>query len=300
VAFHGAVRQSGNKLKNAVIVLMTLIGEFMCADPPATWAQTLPEEEVEQKGLAAPAPSGNWDITLGLGVASVPNYMGANDYRAQAVPLASITYRNTFFLGPSGLGLNAINWNGFRAGPVLGFQGGRSQDDDPHLNGLGDIQPSLTAGIFASYRMGPFEVAGTVRQAVIHTNNGLVGRLQLDYRMPIIADKLALDIGPEIDLGDSQYEQTWFGVSTGQSARSGLPAFASGGGITDAGAHLILNYRYSEHILLRAFGDVRQFVGDPSNSPIVQSKTQAFIGIGIAYHWGAAGEPGAVPTGGAG
>ncbi|HUZ33498.1 MAG TPA: MipA/OmpV family protein [Xanthobacteraceae bacterium] len=298
MAFNGALRRSGTKLKSTVIAVMTLVGALLSAYPLAAWAQALPEEELEQKGLAPQAPPGNWDITLGAGIAAVPTYPGAKDYHARLVPLASITYRNTFFLGPSGLGMNAINWNGFRAGPVLGYLGGRNQSDDPHLNGLGDIQPSLTAGMFASYRMGPFEVGGTVRQAVVHTNNGLVGRVQLDYRRPIIANKLEFDVGPEIDLGDSQYERTWFGVSPGQSARSGLPAFTPGGGVTDAGAHLMFNYRYSEHILFRAFGDVREFVGDASNSPIVQSKTQAIIGIGIAYHWGA-GDANALRTGGA-
>jgi outer membrane scaffolding protein for murein synthesis (MipA/OmpV family) len=276
---------------------MALAGGLLGAYRPAAWSQTLPEQELEQKGLAPQAQSGNWDITLGAGIAGVPKYPGAKDYHAQPLPLVSVTYRNTFFFGPSGLGMNAINWNGFRAGPVLGFQGGRNQSDDPHLKGLGDIQPSLTAGMFASYRMGPFEVGGTVRQAVVHTNNGLVGRVQLDYLRPIIANKLALDVGPEIDLGDSQYERSWFGISSTQSARSGLPAFAPGGGVTDVGGHLIFNYRYSEHILFRAFGDVREFVGDARNSPIVQSKTQTIIGIGIAYRWGA-GDVSALPTGG--
>ena len=55
--------------------------------------------------------------------------------------------------------------------------------------------------------------------------------------------------------------------------------------VTDAGAHVILNYRLSDHILLRATGDLRQFEGDASHSPIIETKTQAFIGLGIGYHF---------------
>jgi outer membrane scaffolding protein for murein synthesis (MipA/OmpV family) len=138
------------------------------------------------------------------------------------------------------------------------------------------------AGAFIAYRLEAFELGGTFRQAIIHSNEGLVGRVQLDYHASFFTNKLEIEVGPEVDLGDGRYERTWFGVSNSQSA---LPAFDPGGGVTDAGAHVILNYRISDRILLRATGDVRQFEGDASHSPIIETKTQAFIGIGIGYHF---------------
>lgn len=240
--------------------------------------------EIEQQGLTPPN-SQPWNVTLGIGLAAEPDYPGARRYRPSPLPMVSITYRNFLFLGPGGIGINAINWHGLRAGPILGFGFGRKQSDDPHLNGLGDIQPSVNAGAFAAYRFGPFELNGTVRQAVTHTRYGLTGSASFNYMRPLIAKKLALALGPEIDLANSDYAQTWFGVSSAQSAKSGLPAYTASGGVKDVGFHAILTYRYSEHILFRAFGDVRQFTGSVAASPIVQSKTQAVIGFGVAYHF---------------
>jgi outer membrane scaffolding protein for murein synthesis (MipA/OmpV family) len=188
-------------------------------------------------------------------------------------------------LGPAGLGLGIINSDGFRAGPVIGYEGGRSSSSDPHLTGLGNLEPSIMAGAFVAYRWGAFDLGGTFRQAVTHSNNGLVGRVQLDYNTSFFANRLDLEVGPEVDLGDGRFERTWFGVSDSQSGRSALPAFSLGGGVTDAGAHVIFNYRVSDHFLLRATGDIRQFEGSASHSPIVETKTQGFIGIGVGYHF---------------
>lgn len=252
--------------------------------PAVVRAQTLQEQVLEQRGLAGPAAPSQWSATLGAGVAGAPDYEGAGSYHARAVPLVSINYGDMFFFGPIGLGMNAINWNGFRAGPVLGYEGGRDQGDDPHLSGLGDISSSLTAGAFAVYRFGPFEISGLVRQAITHSRNGLTGLVQLDYRQAIIPG-LDLIVGPDLEIANGTHDRTWFGVSSTQSAQSGLSVYTAGGGVKDVGLHASLTYRYSEHIYLRAFGAVREFTGGVADSPIVQNKTALVIGMGAAYHF---------------
>jgi outer membrane scaffolding protein for murein synthesis (MipA/OmpV family) len=156
----GDVRHPKTKLIGMACLPIFVVGAWSLT-PAAVRAQELQEGVLEQQGLAEQPPTGDWNITLGAGFAVRPTYPGASAYHARPIPLVSITYRNLFFLGPGGLGVNAVNWSGFHAGPVLGFEGGRNQGDDPHLNGLGDIQPSVTAGLFAAYRFGPFEVLGT-------------------------------------------------------------------------------------------------------------------------------------------
>jgi len=247
----------------------------------AAWSQALPEQELEQ---TTPAPTPNWNVTLGIGPSERPVYVGAKRYHVDPFFFGSVSYRN-LSLGPAGLGTNLINTDGFRIGPVVGYEDGRDSDGDPHLHGLHNIQPSIMAGAFVAYRLGSFELNGTFRQAVIHTNNGLIGRVQLDYLDSFFGKRLAVRVGPEVDLGDGRYEKTWFGINGHQSLASGLPAYFPQGGVVDAGFHAILNYKYSDSIVLRAIGDIRQFDGDVSHSPIVETKTQGFIGIGIGYHF---------------
>ena len=253
--------------------------------PTAVQAQTLSEEEVEQQGLASQPGAGEWSITLGPGLAVRPVYPGASDDKVRFVPMFLIRYGQTFFLGTGGLGMNLIRWHGWRAGPVLGYEGGRKAADDPELYGLGDISPSLTAGGFVSYDYGPWQVYGTARQAITHTGNGLTALVRLDYRARLIPGVLNLFVGPEVSLADGAANRIWFGVSSDQSLQSGLPMFSPGGGFRDVGLHAALTYRLSDHILLHAFGQVKQLTGNVANSPIVEDKAQSLVGLGLAYHF---------------
>src|SRR5438445_266011 len=121
-----------------VVLIMACMS---CVTSMSVRAQSLPELEIEQEGLAG-KPKDHWSAALGAGVASVPRYQGADTSRARVVPLALIRY-DDIFLGPFGLGWAAIHWGGLRAGPVLGYEGGRRESADPHLYGLGNTSASI-------------------------------------------------------------------------------------------------------------------------------------------------------------
>jgi Outer membrane protein V len=239
--------------------------------------------------VSAPKPTASaqdWNVTLGGGVGMAPIYPGASRYEAKPLPLVSISYRNTIFLTSDGLRVDLINANGFRFGPLLGYFEGRNESDDPHLRGLGNIQPSATAGVFGAYRYGPFEMSVNIRQAITHSDNGLLGTVRFDYRTPLFAGGRAQVVfGPNFDFADASYEKTWFGVSSSQAANSGLTSYNPKAGLRDVGLHADISYRYSEHILVHGLASVQRLTSDAGDSPVVQDRTQALVGMGIAYHF---------------
>lgn len=261
-----------------------LVLALIWAHHPAR-AQTLQEQVLEQKGLAAQPAPGEWSVTLGGGIGAGPRFPGASTDRGRFVPLIEILYGKRLFLGINGLGLNAINTAHFRAGPVLGYEVGRREDVDAHLAGLGDIHPSLTAGVFADYHLGRFDAGGTVRQSVTHSGNGLTGLVHLDYRIPLRRERTLLSLGPDFEFANARYNQTWFGVTATQSFDSGLPVFNPNGGVKDVGIHGTATHFFSQHLLLRALVAFKDIVGDAANSPIVQDRTQVVFGVGVAYHF---------------
>jgi MipA family protein len=266
---------------------LAVLTALCCLDRQSAHAQNLEQQVLEQGGLGHEAATGRWSVVIGTGPAVVPHYPGARDDRISVVPLISASHsgETPFFFGPFGLGFSPINVGGFHAGPIIGLMPNRRQSDDPHLNGLGDISTSATAGVFALYRVGPVAITTAVEQAITHTGNGLMGLGQIDYHMAIVPGKLELHFGPELEFGNAVHQRTWFGVTPLQSASSGLPVFTPGGGIINAGMHAGLNYRYSQHVLLRAFADVKRLTGDTADSPIVERSTQEVTGVGIAYRF---------------
>lgn len=253
-----------------------------CVAWPAA-AQDQSQVQLEQAGGGR---AEGWSVMLGGGGVLRPKYDGADSYGLRAFPAISVSYdKGLFFAGPAGIGMTALNWHGFRAGPVLGFQYGRKEDDDIHLKGLGDIQPSLTAGMFASYSMGAFSLRGTVRQALTHQANGLYGDVSLNWAHPLIQGRLFFGASVQTSFASGSYARTYFGVSPEQSLQSGLAAYTPGGGIKDVGFNASLDYRLSRHWGLRGFAGVRQLLGDDGNSPVVLNKTQGLVGLGVGYRF---------------
>lgn len=245
--------------------------------------QSLEDQALEQQGLT-PA-QGGWTGAVGLGLAEVPKYPGASTDRIRPEPFVAIDYGDRLFIGPLGIGVAAMRWNGFRAGPVLGFERGRNQSDDPRLAGLGDISSSITGGVFARYSKGPLEISATARQAISHSTNGLSGLLQVNLRQRFADARTYVAAGPDLEFGNGDFERTWFGISPAQSTASGLPVYAPHAGINSIGLHADLTHRVSQHLLLRFFARVSDIAGDAAQSPVVERRTQFAVGAGIAYHF---------------
>jgi len=267
---------------SCVHAILLLIA-FLLA-PTLGWAQqTLEDQALEQQGLTR--AGAGWTGAVGAGLEVSPRYPGANTDRTHPVPLVSVDYGGRLFLGPLGIGIAAVRWNGFRAGPVLGFERGRYASDDPRLAGLGDISSSITAGAFAGYSSGRLAISATARQAISHSADGLSALLQVDWRCALPGARTFVTAGPDLELGDGNYERTWFGVSPQQSTTSGLPVYAPRGGSNRLGLHAAVTHRASRHILLRLFARLSDITGDAARSPIVERRTQISVGAGIAYHF---------------
>lgn len=252
--------------------------------PTLGWAQqSLADQALQQQGLTP--GSGGWGATVGAGLAAVPRYPGASRERARLVPLLSINYGDRLFVGPFGIGVTALRWHGFRAGPVLGFEHGRSASDDPRLAGLGDISTSITGGLFARYVRGPFEIAATARQAVSHSTNGLSGLLQVNARHVFAGARTLVAVGPDLEFGNGDFQRTWFGISPAQSAASGLPVYVPHAGINRVGLHADVTYRASTHIVWRIFARISDLTADAAQSPVIERRTQVLVGAGLAYHF---------------
>ena len=246
-------------------------------------------EEIIDQQLETASPSdqpsnGRWNITLGLDAGYSPRFEGAEHYHFMPIPYGSISYAGLGSLGPQGMTANIVKAGGLRAGLLVGYSGGRDQNDDPHLRGLGNISGSLQMGGFAAYEWNSFELKAQARQAVTHAGNGLTGSLGLAYTLRPASGWL-VKLGPQLAFADDDHMKKFFGVTAGQSGTSGLQAYTPNGGLQDVAIGLNATYQLTNHWLLFGIARVSEIIGDAADSPIVQSKDQAFGGIGIAYHF---------------
>jgi outer membrane scaffolding protein for murein synthesis (MipA/OmpV family) len=167
----------------------------------------------------------------------------------------------------------------------LKYEDGRQQTDDTLLRNLPNIPPSIDAGAFATYRLGSVEFLAVAQQAVLHRRNGLTGRVRMTYgeRFSLFGKSALLETGPEIEFANREYENTWFGITSFESSRSGLREFSPGAGLLDVGLRSSLTIQESKHILVRGVVNFKELTGNAGDSPLTTSKSQWLAGAGVGY-----------------
>ena len=82
--------------------------------------------------------------------------------------------------------------------------------------------------------------------------------------------------------------ESYFGVSSAQSEKSGLSPFDAGGGFKNVGITLGLDYVFTDSIGIGGRAQYKRLVGDAADSPIVDDKGSAdqfFSGLFLTYRF---------------
>ncbi len=236
----------------------------------------------------------DWDVSLGAGAIYKPKYQGADSYELNPLPSFDITWRDRVFVsarrGIGGTILSQEEGKGAGGGPVDGYSVGvalrpsesRDEDDDDRLDGLGDVDLSAEAGLFATLESGMFEFGAEIYQDVGDGHEGLHGSLSVEYKRPI-SERFMLGAEATIDFADEDYMESFFGVSSSQSGRSGLTTYDAGSRIYNLGVEISARYQISGGWSLYSFAGYGLLVGDAADSPIVEDEGAAEAGAFIVY-----------------
>lgn len=228
-----------------------------------------------------------WSVVIGGGGGYAPDYEGSDDYEFQPFPFASIVYDNFVFIEGTSVGLNLLNYDGLAAGPLARYGGGRDEDDNNALDGLGDVDGSIELGGFLKYELGIWSAALTVTQDVGGGHEGMVAEMATGVAVPL-SETLSSSVEASASWADSTYMDSFFGVSRTQSAKSGHSRYAADSGFKDVGITLGLNYMISEAVGVSGLVQYTRLVGDAADSPIVEDKGSAdqfFTGMFLTYRF---------------
>lgn len=253
----------------------------------------------------------DWTVELGAFGLFSPKFFGAKDSKFSAIPYVSIKYRDIAFASlDKGIGVNFFSASGFTAGAFVGFRPGREvKDSRRYLTGLGDVDPSLTAGGFVKYDYGrSFSTQITLSKGIASIGdskskiNGLgilekaKGNLgtridwSADARMQLFDNRLHVSIGPRVSFFDKEYAESAYGITINQALASGYRPFKAKAGVAEVGVGGSARYRITDNISATAFGSYTRIVGDAAKSPLVTgpggSKDQFKAGLGLSYQFG--------------
>jgi outer membrane protein len=215
-----------------------------------------------------------WSIIIGGGGAYMPDYEGSDDYEFQPVPFASVVYDDFVFLSGPSVGVYLLNYEGFKAGPIARYSFGRDEDDNHALEGLGEVDDSIEVGGFLKYEIGIWSAGLTVTQDVAGGHEGLLAEATTGIAVPL-TENIRSSLEASASWADSNYMETYFGISPAQSARSGYDVYEADRGFKDVGVTLGLDYMFTERIGIGGRAQYKRLLGDAADSPIVDNEGSA-------------------------
>lgn len=243
---------------------------------------------------------------VGVAVGMVPDYEGSNDYAATALPLVDIRQPGFLFLKGASVnpddGWASAGWNVLNlayavgsseklrlsVGPLIRYSGGRDEDDNDALAGLGDIDGSVGFGGFLEVSAGPWSMDATVvSQDAGESGDGVLVAFGARYTARV-SNGFTVSAGISSSWGDGDYMQGFYGVTSGQSASSGLARFDADAGFKDVGVRFDASYALAENWLINGQVGYRRLLSDAADSPLVDdrgSADQFRALIGVAYRF---------------
>ena len=213
-----------------------------------------------------------WRIALGAGIAADPNFQGSDKYRVHPTLVLFAGY-GRFFIGFGGVGVNLVRQPGLRVGVIISPAAGRDESVDARLAGLGNVDRTVNAGVFAVSATRGFLTRALVYTDVGGEHHGSTARLDFLARFRT-GERIGFFAGPGLTWGSRQYNQTFFGVTGEQSVRSGFPAFEANAGINNLRLTAGTNYRFAQN--WRLFGGLTaaRLTGDAAASPITETHAE--------------------------
>ena len=284
------------RLKNATTAGAVAFA-LVSAAPAAAQDEPLPETTVFD---------GDY-LSIGVGAAYSPSYLGSDDYVISPLPIVQASYQG-IDIAPRGAGL-AVDFIGdpeegsasFNLGLVARLRSDRaSRIKDDVVESLGELDRAVeigpTAGVSFAQVLNPFDsltFSVDVAWDVAGAHGGMVVTPAVSYFTPL-SRALAASFSINAEYGDADFMDYYFRVTPAQSVATVgvLPAFEpEGGGFTSAGVTLLLAYDLNGDITdggwsLVGIGGYSRVLGDAKNSPFTSVRgtaDQAFGALGVGY-----------------
>lgn len=231
----------------------------------------------------------DWQVRFGAAASFQPRYEGSDRYHVMGGPSIDVRYKDLFFLSSGeGAGVNFAQGQNWRASLAAVYDlGRRAHDDAQELSGLGNINAAPGVKLSGEYVISqdfPLVLRADIRR-YFGGSNGWIGDLGAYMPMPGSTKKFFWFAGPNMQIADSTYMNSWYGVNHTQSVNSGYQQYHASAGVKAVGFGLSAVWLFDKHWFATADGAFEQLVGSAGNSPVTHRKANGVADISINYRF---------------
>jgi outer membrane scaffolding protein for murein synthesis (MipA/OmpV family) len=245
-------------------------------------------------GFAAERPL--WELGAGIGVLSLPDYRGSDQFSLYAIPFPYLVYRGEFLKADrNGIRGTLFGSDRIELNLSLGASLPVNSDDNPARQGMPDLRPTVELGPSLDLNLWrtpdrrtrldlrlPVRTAVTVKGGMNEVGWVFSPRLNLDITdvAGLAGWNLGLLAGP---MYGSERNHAYFYSVAPQYATVGRPAFDAKGGYAGSQFLMSLSKRYPKY-WLGAFVRQDTLKGAVfADSPLVKSENYFAAGVGVAW-----------------
>ncbi len=229
------------------------------------------------------------EVSLGLGVGTAPEYLGARDVRVQPVLMVFIKQGPFYLDSTRGLGYRYETESGLFFGQAFNWDPGRTDRDSNYrpgsdrLRGMGAVKGALVTTAEVGYSFAPWlavraegEFALTERDRGNRYSLGLEGGLWSEGKNEVWYSVNA-------HFSDGRFAQSYFGVTPSQSSTTGFSRYTPDRGFYAYSASVNWEHRFTKHWSALISVNAVDLAGDAGKSPIVQERFNTFALGAINY-----------------
>lgn len=226
------------------------------------------------------------NLSIGLGPVYEPDYFGSNDYEFDVDPQVYVKFRNFVFLDDDGADFGIVGFSRFRLGPSIRIRGRRDEDDNPALEGLGDVGTTFELGGFvATTFLDRFAFKAKARKGIDTGHRGLI----IDGYLTALlfrAGPVSVATTGQASWIDNRFADTYFSITPEQSANTNgrLAAYDVDSGFRDVGGSLNAYINIRDRWSLNPYATYQYVFRDYARSPIINdfgSRHQFTVGFHI-------------------
>lgn len=267
------------------ITMTALACVAMLAFARQAWADDTNTQATSEATASTTPDESPWKISIGPGAYFAPQYPGSRHMKVYPFPALDISYRDRFFSqGPDVLGINVLTSENYHLGASLSFDfQSRTASDDPHLRGLGNVDDGPKLRIFGDYTLWAFTGAVAVYQDISGNGQGTTASVDLYASLPLKG--WLFSVGPGLTWANAVYTRTLFGISSAQSAASGLPQYATGSGIRDVHMTFYATHDFSKHWVGSVDATLGRLEHYAGGSPITERRRELTTFAALDYRF---------------
>jgi outer membrane protein len=226
----------------------------------------------------------------GVGVGLAPDHIGSDDMRFGAAPVGRVSWGERYVdVIANFASANLLDHPNWRLGPAAALRLSRDDVEDPLVDRLPDIDATVEIGGFVAYSIDTeddprsrLRVGASVTHDVLGEHDGYVAAASVRKWIPV-GRFAAFGLALGTSYGSGNYTDTYFSVTPGGAAASGLPVYEAGAGFRDIRVTAVLVQPISETFVIGAGVLYGRLLGDAADSPIVRdrgSRNQLIFGVG--------------------